>query len=433
MPIADAASINSTGVQISSTNLNTLKLSEDNQIMSIGPGPRWGDVWEHLDGSNLTVVGGRLPPVGVPGLLLGGGISYFSNAHGLASSNGKINAYEVCISSLLCMDMADDMQCVLADGKIVEATKSGKYADLYWALLGGASNYCLVTRFDLRTFYAKTPIRAEASYIASNTTKDAYLDALLTMTLEGDIDTAAAVIPVARWGPNYTVPSYEASLLYNGTTAPTSGPFAAFYDNSALKAEGNSSKLQPLSFASYSQVFRPAFQPGGGGYGFRQKFRVVPIKADREAMDIVHDTWLSALKESNVANRVPGFFAGLAYNCVTKTFAQQSQGMPQNVEPIPQLWVEEAMSWSNAADDAEVEALVSNFNAEIEKQLEAKNLAVRYIYLNDADKGQKAFESYGVENVLKLKAIREKYDPRKVFTNLMPGGFKIDRAKVEGY
>ena len=329
--------------------------------------------------------------------------------------------------------VADDMQCVLADGKIVEATKNGKYADLYWALLGGGSNYCLVTRFDLQTFYAETPIRAEASYVASNTTKDAYLDALLTMTLEGDIDTSAAVIPVARWGPNYTVPSYEASLLYNGTTAPTSGPFAAFYDNSALKAEGNSSKLQPLSFARYSQAFRPAFQAGGAGYGFRQKFRVVPIKADREAMDIVHDTWLSALKESNIANRVPGFFAGLAYNCVTKTFAEQSQGMPQNVEPIPQLWVEEAMSWSNAADDAEIEALVSSFNAEIEKQLEAKDLAVRYIYLNDADKGQKAFESYGVENVLKLKAIREKYDPIKVFTNLMPGGFKIDEAEVREY
>ena len=95
MPIADAANINSTGVQISSTNLNTLKLSDDRKTMSIGPGPRWGDVFEFLDGTNLTVVGGRLAPVGVPGLLLGGGISYFSNAHGLSSAGGKVKAYEV--------------------------------------------------------------------------------------------------------------------------------------------------------------------------------------------------------------------------------------------------------------------------------------------------------------------------------------------------
>jgi FAD/FMN-containing dehydrogenase len=101
MPIRGAANINSTGVQISSSNLMTLELSEDKQTMSIGPGPRWGDVFEYMDGTNLTVVGGRLPPVGVPGLLLGGGISYFSNAHGMSSSGGKIKAYEVRLLPLL--------------------------------------------------------------------------------------------------------------------------------------------------------------------------------------------------------------------------------------------------------------------------------------------------------------------------------------------
>jgi hypothetical protein len=321
----------------------------------------------------------------------------------------------------------------MADGQVVEATASGKYADLYWALLGGGSNYCLVTRFDLQTFYAETPIRAEVTYTPSNSTKDAYLGALLAMTLEGDVDTAAAVIPVVRWGPNYTVPSYEASLFYNGSVAPSTGPFATFTNPDILPAKGNSSRLQPLSFAKYSQAFRPAFQPGGAGYGFRQKFSVVPIKADREAMDIVHDAWLAALKGSNIANRVPGFFFGLAYNCVTRTFAEQSQNMPQSVEPIPQFWVEESVSWSNAADDAEVELLVANINAEINSKLAEKDLAVRYIYLNDADKGQKTFESYGMESVLKLKAIRDKYDPNRVFTDLMPGGFKIDKTEVGGY
>lgn len=98
MPIADAANINSTGVLISSTNLKTLELSEDKETMSIGPGPRWGDVFEYMDGSNVTIVGGRLAPVGVPGLLLGGGISYYSYKLGLGASNGKIKAYEVIFS-----------------------------------------------------------------------------------------------------------------------------------------------------------------------------------------------------------------------------------------------------------------------------------------------------------------------------------------------
>lgn len=95
MPISDAANINSTGVLISSTNLNTLKLSEDEETMSVSPGPRWGDVFNCLEFTNKTVIGGRLAPVGIPGLLLGGGISWYSVKHGLASSQGKIKAYEV--------------------------------------------------------------------------------------------------------------------------------------------------------------------------------------------------------------------------------------------------------------------------------------------------------------------------------------------------
>lgn len=95
MPISDAANIGSSGVLLSSTNLNILKLSEDGETMSVGPGLRWGDVFNYLEFTNKIVIGGRLAPVGVPGLLLGGGISWYSVKHGLASSQGKIKAYEV--------------------------------------------------------------------------------------------------------------------------------------------------------------------------------------------------------------------------------------------------------------------------------------------------------------------------------------------------
>lgn len=96
MPIEDAANINATGVLISSTNLNTLALSDDKSYLSVGPGPRWGDVFTYLNGTDLMVVGGRLGPVGVSGLLLGGGMSFYSFNRGLASAGGKIKAYEVC-------------------------------------------------------------------------------------------------------------------------------------------------------------------------------------------------------------------------------------------------------------------------------------------------------------------------------------------------
>ncbi|KAJ4365345.1 hypothetical protein N0V83_008966 [Neocucurbitaria cava] len=304
------------------------------------------------------------------------------------------------------------------------------FSDLYWALQGGGNSFALVTRFDLQTFPLNTVLRAEATYEESDNTKDLYLDALLDFALNGDVDTAFAITPVARWGPNFTIPSYEVTLLYNGSTAPSSGPAAAFY-NGSIKSINESSTMRPQTLAEYTQLFQGAFDEGGPGYGFRQSFRVVSAKATREAMDIVHDAWFNMLKERDLANRIPGFFCGLAYNSITRTFAAQSQGIPQNVDAEPAFWVEESLSWSNAEDDMEIAQFVMDVNEEIESLLGEKGLLARYIYLNDANKDQDVFESYGAENVKVLQTIRAKYDPKRVYTDLMPGGFKVAHAKGE--
>lgn len=272
---------------------------------------------------------------------------------------------------------------------------------------------------------------ADATYGSSNATRDAYLSALLDFAVNGDQDTAAAITPVARWGPNFTAPSYESTLFYNGTIPPTTGPFTKFFDETTLKSVNASSTLAPRTLKLNAQLVRPAFQPGGLGYGLRQNFHVVPIAATAEAMRAVHDTWFDHLRSSNIANRLPGFFAGLAYNAITRTFAEASVGTPQNIPVEPAFWVEESLSWGSADDDGEIEEWVRNVNAEIESKLKAINGRNRYIYLNDADKYQAVFQGYGEENVEKLKSIRAKYDPERVFTDLMPGGFKVEKINAE--
>ena len=95
MPIADAANIDSSGVLLSSSRLTRIALSSDNSHVSVEPGNLWGDVYEYLEPFGLSVVGGRIGSVGVPGLLLGGGVSFFGEEHGFASSNGNVRAFEV--------------------------------------------------------------------------------------------------------------------------------------------------------------------------------------------------------------------------------------------------------------------------------------------------------------------------------------------------
>lgn len=115
------------------SNLTTLSLSSDKSIASIGPSHRWGDVYSYLQTYNLSVAGGRLAPVGVPGLLLAGGINFYGNQHGFSADS--VVQYEV----------------VLASGQIVYANKTSN-SDLFWALKGGSSNFGIVTRFDVQTY-----------------------------------------------------------------------------------------------------------------------------------------------------------------------------------------------------------------------------------------------------------------------------------------
>lgn len=268
---------------------------------------------------------------------------------------------------------------------------------------------------------------ADAVYGNSNATRDAWLSAVLDFAVNGDKDPAAAITPVARWGPNFTSPSYESTLFYNGSMAPTTGPFATFAnDNTTLTSVNESSVLHPRTLAQNAALLRPAFGPGGPGHGFRQKFRVVSTKATLQAVKIVHDAYFSSLQASGLANSVPGFFSGLAFNAITKAFAIASVGTPQNLPVEPAFWIEESLSWSSGEDDARIEEWVQSVNVEIEAKLREAGALGRYVYLNDADKGQQVFATYGKESLSKLKDIRRRYDPERIFTDLMPGGFKVD-------
>jgi FAD/FMN-containing dehydrogenase len=95
---AGASNIDS-GVTIDLIHLNQLSLSADKTQASIGAGNVWYDVYTYLQPKNVTVIGGRVSAIGVGGLTLGGGMSFFSSQHGWACDN--VNNYEVFILLLL--------------------------------------------------------------------------------------------------------------------------------------------------------------------------------------------------------------------------------------------------------------------------------------------------------------------------------------------
>lgn len=60
------------GITVDMRSMNSLVLSEDHTVTSIGSGGIWSDIYPQLVPHNLTVLGGRVPGVGVGGFLTGG-------------------------------------------------------------------------------------------------------------------------------------------------------------------------------------------------------------------------------------------------------------------------------------------------------------------------------------------------------------------------
>ncbi|RFU35031.1 hypothetical protein B7463_g1267, partial [Scytalidium lignicola] len=398
MPIPGYANTNG-GVLIGFTDLNELQLSADQSYVSVGPGRRWEEVYSYLEPYGLVALGGRVGIVGVPGLLLGGGISFYSNQYGFASDN--VIAYEV----------------VLANGQIVTATAS-QYSDLFWALKGGGNSFAIVTRFDLSTY--SSPMVCAGIVEVASTEKDIFLSAVANFGEFGSADAKAAVIPSIFMLGSLNTTVYTSALFYDGTNC--SQPALANF--TALPAIEN----------TYASTTLAAYVTGTDsliGPGTRQAFRVISSFANAQALSIVHDTFVDMVM-ADIWN-VTGLQASVAFQPVTRNFIQQGinkGGNPQGVDvtKAPYFWMVENFSWTNPADDARISSFAAQVTNTIEAELIAAGQAAQYHYMNDAGLGQEIFQGYGPGNLAKLKAIRSKYDPSKAFTNLMPGGWKVDAA-----
>ncbi|KAI9827438.1 MAG: hypothetical protein M1832_004787 [Thelocarpon impressellum] len=121
------------GVTVDLSAMKSVVLSDDRTTASIGPGCRWGDVYRTLDALGSAVPGGRAATVGVAGLTLGGGNSFFTARKGFVCDNVK------------------NFEIVLGSGQIVNANRTSN-EDLFRCLKGGSNNFGIVTRFDMEAF-----------------------------------------------------------------------------------------------------------------------------------------------------------------------------------------------------------------------------------------------------------------------------------------
>ncbi|EEH05600.1 FAD binding domain-containing protein [Histoplasma capsulatum G186AR] len=399
MPIPGYANTDG-GVLIAFTKMKQLHLSADKSFVSVGPGNTWLNVYQYLEPHGLVALGGRVGSVGVPGLLLGGGISFYSNQYGFAANN--VVSYEV----------------VLANGKIVQATAK-QNSDLFWALKGGGNSFGIVTRFDLVTF--NSPQTCGGIMVHQGTPHDEFSRAISRFVQDGSKDAKAAIIPTITFIPSQDVTAYISFLFYDGAECDQ----PALSDFLAIPSVNNTYRQATMAQLAAEQ---DAFIP----MGTRRSFHVVSSFATPEAIEIIYDVFATTFKAE--LWDVPNITTSIAYQPMTKRFVEEGDrrgGNPQGIDAskAPYFWVVQDLSWTDAKYDQRIAEYRRLAAAKTEAKLAAAGLKAEYRYMNDADKGQTVFETYGGDNLAKLKEIRAKYDPTRLFTDSLAGGWKVEHAQ----
>lgn len=170
------------GVIIDLSQINHVRVSEDNQTADIGPGGKWRDVHAVLDKYGLAVAAGREGNVGVVGLILGGGNTFFTARRGFACDN------------------VAEYQVVLASGEIVTASRH-RNDDLLRALKGGSNNFRIVTNFKMAALPCHK-VWGGMSFLPKATIPAA-IDALLDFVSNVDSDDGSNLVCMFTYMPNF--------------------------------------------------------------------------------------------------------------------------------------------------------------------------------------------------------------------------------------
>ena len=394
-PFVGAANIDN-GVTIDLSQLNQVTVSPDRATVTVGSGSRWGDVYSTLDPQNLTVPGGRDSTVGVGGLALGGGISFFSPRVGLVCDN--IVSYEV----------------VLASGAIATVSKDSS-PSLFLALKGGSNNFAIATAFTINAIPSGNFFGGFAGHPVD--VLENYLQLFEDFAQSANYDINSALIFSLSY--NTTASSWGIASSYE-YTQPTLTP-PAFDKFLALPQTFSTLRLDShASFAAEIDASNPS--------GRRQLFSTSTFQNSAAVMKAVIDIANSTVQ--TLATSVPGVSYSISFQPLPQTIISKSAAAGGNALGLDAtdgdlVNVLNTISWDDVAADEAVDTAARDFIDQVTQTAQTMGKDNPYLYLNYAASWQEPIQSYGDESLAQLKAVSQQVDPHGVFQTQVPGGFKL--------
>jgi hypothetical protein len=269
-----------------------------------------------------------LAHIGVAGLTLGGGLSYYSAQYGLACDN------------------VDEFEVVLANGTITVANRT-QNPELWWSLRGGGNQFAIVTKFKTQAHPAGVNGQIwGGTRIYSADQRRALFSALTNFTANGRDPKAAIIATFQLGGPASAIKLPLFFFFYDGPKPPP-GVFDEF---EAIKS--TSSDTDTKSYYAMSQS-----QGGASLNGFGNSFRVNTVpNMPRDQMVEYYDAYWNITQSqafnNSVANLLDFQLLGFDAQPVPVNIAKASQAQGGNalgLDPAhgDRVWVENDFLWAN--------------------------------------------------------------------------------------
>ncbi|KAF2675972.1 FAD binding domain protein [Lentithecium fluviatile CBS 122367] len=396
MAQAGAANIED-GVTIDLSALAQFSFEQGRSRVTLGPGLRWGEVYNKLAAYGLAVPGGRSSDVGVGGYLLGGGLGYFI-PYGFGCDN--IVAYKV----------------VVASGAI-QNVDAVTHPELFRALKGGSNNFGIVVSFTLRTFPLGRVWGGNMVYLAAPTV-DQQLKAFSDFTGNTHYDVHATVQMSISFAPSVGIIFVDQPFYALPRINP---PALRSFTRIRPRLQDQTSLTTLTAFANASGQLSPL--------GFRQMTWSLSVANDLETL---HALFIA------FNNSIPSIasVAGIAWSITLEPlptafllssakFGGNSLGLPIRPRGKALVLCDSSFTWINENDTATVRNAGLKLLDDIIRSARQLGTYNDWVDLNHADYSQDPISSYGRANGAFMRYVSRRYDPGQTFQKQLPGGFKL--------
>jgi len=374
-----------TGLVIDLGGLNSISVDRRRDLVTVGGGTRSGELYAELQRHDLAIPLGNSDDVGIGGLTLGGGVAAVSRAFGLTC------------------DSLVETELVLADGSIVTCNET-EHPDLFWACRGGGGgNFGINTSF---TFQARATQPSSTCLLLWPLEDAEAVLPVMQATMRDAPDRFAARIGVNRPGGG----SGDGSDGDRGTLSVIGqhlGPASELRVLLAPALAVGHPTVAEIEDATYWEA-KDFLHHETSGDPFAVRTRTVAEPLGEAAVD----TFLTALRKWPGSGNPDG--AGIALF----TWGGAINRVPVTETAFPHrdvlFLISMDASWSTD-DTAEVRQANLDWLADLHAAMGEHARDASYANFADPDLTD-AQAAYFGPNLERLRAIKHRYDPERVFT-----------------